>query len=175
MLSQQFQQEAARRALQSAATKKKHDDRDAFIVVQWPLLDTAFAKLVDNAVGAEAHLTITHTPEIDNFTNHAFASLNKTVTAVKSTLNGAPETVTFTPFLEAIDKDQFGVIRITADGLPYGILADPGSRLYADMLKRGILMKGKTASSLVVPDDGNFLTLSADMVEGFLAALFIRT
>lgn len=175
MLSDQFQQETARRALQAAATQKARNDRDAVIVVQWPLLDTAFAAMVDAAVGTEPHLTITHTPAVDNFTNHTFASLNKTITAVKSTLNGAPETVTFTPFLESIATDQFGVIKITTDGLPDSIVADPGAQIYADMMKRGILMKGKTKSSLVVPDGGNFLTLNKDIVEGLLAGLFIRT
>ncbi|MBZ5523737.1 MAG: hypothetical protein LAP21_16005 [Acidobacteriia bacterium] len=174
MLSQQFQQETARRATQSAATQQARAARDAFIVVQWPLLDAAFAALVDSAVGTEAHLSITHTPATDNFTNHTFASLNKTITAVQSTLNGAPETVTFTPALESIDPDQFGVIRITTDGLPYSITTDPGAQVFADMLKRGILMRGKTTSSLVAPDGSNFMTLNAELVEGLLAALFIR-
>jgi hypothetical protein len=174
MLSDQFQQETARRASQSAATQQKRADRDAFIVVQWPLLNTAFAALVDSTVGTEAHLSITHTAATDNFTNHTFVSLNKTITAVQSTLNSAPEKVTFTPFLESIDPDQLGVIRITTDGLPYSITTDPGAQVFADMLKRGILMRGKTTSSLVVPDGSNFLTLSSGLLEGFLTALFIR-
>ena len=174
MLSDRFQQETARRASQSAATQQKRADRDAFIVAQWTLLDTALASLVDSTVGAEGHLSITHTPATDTFTNHTFVSLNKTVTTVQSTLNGAPEKLTFTPSLESIDPDQFGVVRITTDGLPYSITADPGAQVFADMLKRGILMRGKTTSSLVVPDGSNFLTLSGDLLEGFLAALFIR-
>ncbi|HEY2389848.1 MAG TPA: hypothetical protein VGK22_01630 [Candidatus Angelobacter sp.] len=174
MLSDLFQLETARRASQTSATQQKHAARDAFIVVQWPLLDTSFAALVDSAVGAEAHLSITHTAATDNFTNHTFASLNKTITTVQSTLNGAPEQVTFTPSLESIDPDQFGVIKVTTDGLPDSIVADPGAQVFADMLQRGILMRGKTTSSLVVPDGSNFMTLSGDLLEGLLAALFIR-
>jgi hypothetical protein len=82
--------------------------------------------------------------------------------------------VTFTPFLESIDADQFGVIRITTDGLPDAITADPGEQIFADMLTRGILMRGKTAGSLVVPDGSNFLTLNGDLLVRLLAALFIR-
>lgn len=174
MLSDLFQQETARRASQASATQQKRTARDAFIVVQWPLLDTAFAALVDSSVGTEGHLSITHTPATDNFTNHTFASLNKTITTVQSTLNGAAEKITFTPFLESIAPDQFGVIRISTDGLPYSITSDPGEQIFADMLTRGILMRGKTTSSLVAPDGSNFLTLTAGLLEGLLAALFIR-
>jgi hypothetical protein len=174
MLSDLFQQETARRASQASATQQKRTARDAFIVAQWPLLDAAFAKLVDSSVGTEAHLSITHTPATDNFSNHTFASLNKTITTVQSTLNGAAEKITFTPFLESIDPDQFGVIRITTDGLPYSITSDPGEQIFADLLARGILMRGKTTSSLVAPDGNNFLTLTGDLLVGLLAALFIR-
>lgn len=175
MLSDLFQQETARRAAQAALTQQARNDRDAFIVVQWPLMDTAFSNLVDSTVGTDSHLSVTHTPATDNFTNHTFVSLNKTITAVQSTLNGAPETVTFTPFLQSIATDQFGVIKITTDGLPDAIVADPGAQIFADMLSQGILMRGKTTSSLVAPDGGNFTNLTADLLQGFLAALFIRT
>ena len=174
MLSDRFQQETARRASQTAATQQARNVRDAFIVAQWPLLDAAFAAMVDAAVGTEAHLLTTHAPATDHFTNHTFLSLNKTITTVQSTLNGAPEKVTFTPSLESKDADQFGVIRIATDGLPYSITSDPGAQVFADMLQRGILMKGKTTSSLVVPDGSNFMALSKELLEGFLAALFIR-
>jgi hypothetical protein len=174
MLSDLFQQETARRASQAADTQAKRAARDAFIVVQWPLLDAAFTSLVSSIVGTEGHLSITTAPATDHFTNHTFASLNKTITTVKSTLNGSAEQVTFTPFLESIDADQFGVIRITTDGLPDAITADPGEQIFADMLTRGILMRGKTAGSLVVPDGSNFLTLNGDLLVRLLAALFIR-
>jgi hypothetical protein len=66
------------------------------------------------------------------------------------------------------------VIRITTDGLPYSITSDPGEQIFADMLTRGILMRGKTTSSLVAPDGNNFLTMTGDLLEGLLAAMFIR-
>ncbi|HEX2330564.1 MAG TPA: hypothetical protein VHN74_17710 [Candidatus Angelobacter sp.] len=174
MLSDLFQQETARRAAQAAITQQNRADRDAFIVAQWPLLDKAFSDMVDATVGSDPHLTVTHTTATDSFSNHTFASLNKTITAVKSTLNGAPETVTFTPFLRSVAPDQFGVVSITTDGLPNAITSDPGAQLFADLLKEGILMRGKTAGSLVVLDDGQFTNLTAETLQGFLAALFIR-
>jgi hypothetical protein len=174
MLSDQFREEIARRAARKQSTHQQRAQRDAFIQTQWPLMDKAFADLVDATVGTEAHLSMTHTPATDNFTNHSFVTLDKTITAVRSTLNLSPETVTFTPFLETIEPDQFGVIRIQGDGLPYSILADRGAAVFAGMLKRGILMRGKTQSSLVVPDGANFLDLNAELLEGFLSALFLR-
>ncbi len=174
MLSDLFQQETARRATQAAITQQNRAGRDAFIVAHWPLLDKAFSDLVDATVGSDPHLLVTHTAATDNFTNHTFASLNKTITAVRSTLNGAPETVTFTPFLRSVVPDQFGVISITTDGLPDAIASDPGAQVFADLLKQGILMRGKSAGSLVVLDDGQFENLTADLLQGFLAALFIR-
>ena len=175
MLSDLFQEEAARRAAQAAVTQQTRNDRDSFIVVQWPLMDKAFSDLVDATVGNDSHLTVTRTAATDNFTNHTFPSLNKTITAVQSTLHGTPEKVIFTPFLQSVAIDQFGVIKIMTEGLPDTIVADPGAQVFAGMVNQGILMRGKTTGSLVVPDGGNFTNLTADLLEAFLAALFIRT
>lgn len=175
MLSDRFQEELARRTAQAGGMQQMRAHRDAFIATQWPLMDAAFADLVDSTVGVEPHLSVTHTPATDDFTNHTFASLDKTITVVQSTLNDAPEKVTFTPFLESIVPDQFGVIKVTAEGLPpYSASADPVTEVFAGMLQRGILFRGKTTSSLVAPKLGNFVDLTADLLERFLAALFIR-
>jgi len=173
MLSALFQQELTRLAQHAANVQARRAVRDAFIQAQFPLLDTAFATMVDTTVGSEAHLTVTHTPATDTFTNHTFVSLNKTITNVQSILYGTPENVLFTPSLESIDPDEFAVIRITTDGLPKVATENLGP-VFADMLRRGILMRGKTAASLVAPDQGNFIPLNADVLQGFLAALFIR-
>lgn len=172
MLSDLFQQEETRLAQRAARVQAQRAARDAFIVAVFPVLDAAFAGLVDTTVGADPKLTVTHTPATDTFTNHTFVSLNKTITNVKSTLYGTAENVLFTPSLESIDADQFAVIRITTD-LPGVATEDLGSG-FADMLRRGILMRGKTIASLVAPENGNFVTLTSDLLEGFLAALFIR-
>ena len=74
MLSELFQQELARLASQSAGVQQQRDQRDAFIVVQFPLLDASFAAIVDSTSGLDSHLTVTHTPATDNFTNHTFAT-----------------------------------------------------------------------------------------------------
>jgi hypothetical protein len=173
MLSVLFQQEIDRLAQQASSVQAQRAARDAFIVAEFPLLDAAFATLVDTTVGSEPHLTVTHTPATDTFTNHSFVSLAKTISNVRSTLYGTPENVLFTPSLESTQPDEFAVIRITTDGLPQ-VALENATGIFADMLKRGILMRGKTAASLVAPDGGNFTPLTADLLEGFLAALFIR-
>lgn len=175
MLSDRFQGEMARMANQAAGTQQQRDARDAFIQTQFPFQDTAFANMVDGTIGKDSHLSVTRTQATDHFTNHSFATLNKTITAVQSTLYGMPEIVTFTPALESRDADQFGVIRITADGLPDSIVADPGSLIFAAMMKRGVLMRGKTTASLMVPDGSNFTPLNSGLLENFLVALFIRS
>jgi len=172
MLSALFQQEENRLALRAASVQAQRAARDAFIVAQFPLLDTAFASLVDTTVGTDPKLIVTHTPATDTFTNHTFATLNRTITNVRSTLYGTAENVLFTPSLESIDADEFAVIRITTD-LP-DVATQNLDSAFADILRRGILMRGKTTASLVAPQNGNFVTLTSDLLEGFLAALFIR-
>jgi len=173
MLSALFQQELTRLAQRASDVQAQRGARDAFIQAQFPLLDAAFATLVDTIAGAEAHLTVTHTPATDSFTNHAFVTLAKTITNVKSTLYGTAENVLFTPSLESIVRDEFAVIRITTDGLPE-VATENVAPVFAAILQRGILMRGSTAASLVAPDGDNFIPLTPDLLEGFLAALFIR-
>jgi hypothetical protein len=173
MLSTLFQQELSRLAQRATNVQAQRAARDAFIQAQFPLLDAAFAAMVDSTVGSEAHLTVTHTPATDTFTNHSFASLNKTITNVQSILYGTQENVIFTPFLESIEPDEFAVIRIATDGLPDAATENLDS-FFGEVLGRGILMRGKTTASLVVPDGGNFSPLTPGLLEGFLAALFIR-
>lgn len=174
MLSGLFQQELTRLAQRAADVKAQRATRDAFIQTEFPLMDAAFATMVDTTVGSDPHLAVTHTPATDTFTNHTFVTLNKTITNVQSTLYGNPENVLFTPSLESIEPDEFAVIHIATDGLPEVATENVGSPIFAAMLQRGVLMRGKTAASLVVPDAGNFTPLNADLLEGFLAALFIR-
>jgi hypothetical protein len=175
MLSDLFQQELARLASQSASVQQQRNARDAFIVVQFPLLDASFAGTVDSTIGHDSHLTVTHIPATDHFTNHTFTTLNKTITAVQSTLYGSPETVTFTPALQSLDSAQFGVISVATDALPDSVVADSGEPLFTALLQQGIWMRGSTVGSLVIPYGANFTAFSGELLENFLAALFIRS
>ena len=174
MLSDLFQQELARLASQSASVQQQRNARDAFIVAQFPLLDASFAAMVDSTLGLDSHLTVTHTPATDHFTDHSFTTLNKTITAVQSTLYGSPETVTFTPALQSLDAAQFGVISVTTDGLPNSIVTDPGGPIFSTLLQRGIWMRGTSVGSLVVPNGSTFTAFNGGLLENFLGALFIR-
>ncbi|HYJ78716.1 MAG TPA: hypothetical protein VEW03_03865, partial [Longimicrobiaceae bacterium] len=146
-----------------------------FIPVQFPAMDAAFNGLVDAATGVHPRLSVVRTTLTDTFTNRGFASLNKTVTDVRSTLYGPLEQVRFTPALEAVDAGQFGIIRVETEGLTPRLPAGAGAAAQRAMLERGIVMRGIDAPSLGVPADGEVQPLTAALLEGFLAALLIRT
>jgi len=170
VVQQELQDDAAARAGERAA-------RDAFIAAQFPVLDAAFNALVDEATGAHPRLAVVRTPVTDPFTNRGFASLDKTVTDVRSTLYGPLEQVRFTPGLESVDPEQFGIIRVATEGLTpkLGGGGGQGAPLRA-MLERGIVMRGREApGSLGVALGNEVRPLTAELLESFLAALFIRT
>jgi hypothetical protein len=171
MLAARFQDAVAKRLTATDRTQQVRADRDAFIQAQFPLLDAAFSTMMDVAVGTDPRLAIVSTPAIETFTNHTFASLAKTVIEVRSTLYGPTESVRFTPALQSIYPDQFAVIRVRTDGVP-DLTANPLVKAIQD---RGILMRGSTSASLVIPIGDNFATLTALLLEDYLATLFIRT
>jgi hypothetical protein len=171
MLAARFQDVVAKRLTATDRTQQARADRDAFIQAQFPLLDAAFSAMVDVAVGTDPRLAIVRTPTTDTFTNHTFASLPKTVIEVRSTLYGPVESVRFTPALQSIYPDQFAVIQVRTDGVP-NLTANPSVR---GIQNRGILMRGSTSASLVISTDHAFTTLTAALLEEYLATLFIRT
>jgi hypothetical protein len=167
-VQQELQDDDAERAAARAA-------RDAFIAAQFPAMNTAFNGLVDEATGVHPRLSVVRTPLTDTYTNRGFASLNKTVTDVRSTLYGPLEQVRFTPALESVDPGQFGVIRVETAGMEPRLPAGPGAAAFRAILQRGIVMRGTDAASLGVPVEGAVQPLTDELLEDFLAALFIRT
>jgi hypothetical protein len=176
MLGQSFQAELARLQDQAAVNIKARAQRDAFIQAKFPLLDAAFAQMIDAATGNGPALSVVHSPATETVTNHTFTTLAMTVTTIQSTLYGPQETLTFTPALESNDTDQFAIIKIAFDGPGSGTGNVPNAQMYQTIQGRGILMRGSTSAHLVVPVEGkNFTELTASILEKFLAWLFIRT
>jgi len=176
MLGQSFQTEFARLQDQEAVNLKARARRDAFIQAQFPILDAAFAQMVEAVTGSGPALKVVHTPATETITNHTFTTLTKTVTTIQSTLYGPQESLTFTPALESIDTDQFAIIKIAFDGPISSVGNVPNMQMYQTIQSRGILMRGSTSAHLVVPVDGkNFTELTPSILERFLAGIFIRT
>jgi hypothetical protein len=171
MLADLFQDVITSRNQANAATNEARAQRDAFIQLEFPVLDAAFAALVDTAVGVGPLLAVTHTAATDVVSNRTFVSLNKTITQVQSTLYGPAETVQFTPGLSFVYPNQFGVIAVTKDGGP-DMSGDPR---VADVLNIGLVMSGTTKAAIVAPQGVNFTPVTAAFLQNLLAAMLIRT
>lgn len=173
MLATKFQEALDKLQADATSRQQASTQRDAFIQAQFPVLDAAFSAMVSRVCGTHPRLALVKTVVIDTVTNHTFATLTKTVIEVRSTLYGPLEVVTFTPALEAIAADQFAVIHATTEGLT--ATGEGWASSLKSLLERGILMRGKTAASLVLAKGEGFEPLTDALLESFLAALFIRT
>ncbi len=174
MLADKFQEVVDALEAKAAERQQASAARDAFIATNFPLLDQAFSDMVSAATGSHPRLAVVKTMVTETFTGRGFATLNKTVIDVRSTLYGPIELLRFTPALESVDVDQFGVIRIESQGLQVNLTGDD-TELSSSMLQRGILMRGTESADLVVSKTNGFETLTADLLEELLAAVFIRT
>src|SRR5262245_47907280 len=99
MLADRFQAESDRVAAKATQAQQARVDRDNFIKIQFPALDTAFSGMVTAVSGSHPKLAVIKTPVTDTFAGRGFATLNKTFIEMRSTLYGPLERVTFTPAL----------------------------------------------------------------------------
>lgn len=175
MLAERFQELIEARAAEAEERQEARQARDAFIKLQFEALDQAFADLVVAVTGSHPRLSVVSTAVTEAIANRHFATLDKTVTEVHSTLYGTLEQVRFFPALEFVETDQFGAIRVTTEDVPAAFGTDGQAALHKAMLKRGILMRGQASAHLVVKTQDGFAPLTADLLESFLARLFIRT
>jgi hypothetical protein len=174
MLADRFAEAVDKLQADAAAQEEARAARDSFIEVNFPLLDQAFVAMVRAATGTHPRLAVSTTTVIDTFVNRAFTSLTKTVVEIRSTLYGPIERVTFTPALDAVAPTQFGVIRADAEGAAV-VGADEEAVLFKSLLERGVVMEGQEVASLSVLNGESYVPLTADLLENFLARLFIRT
>lgn len=175
MLADRFTTELTRLQTRDTERLQARNARDTFIQAQFPVMDTAFSDLVTAATGQHVRLSVIRTTVTDTFTGHLFATLNKTVIELRSTLYGSIEKLRFTPALESVAVDQFGVIKVATEDLPVALGASDQLPLFQSMLDRGVLMRGRDAAHLVVARDNTFVELTGALLEDFLTALFVRT
>lgn len=175
MLAERFDEALEALAAAAAEREQARNERDEFIEEKFPELDAAFSNMVTAVTGNHPKLAVIKTVVTDTFTGRGFATLNKTVIDVRSTLYGPVEEVRFTPALESVDVDQFGVVRIATQGLRPSMGSGLAAALLESMLKRGILMRGSESAHLVVAEGERLEELVPQQLEDFLTALFIRT
>jgi hypothetical protein len=175
MLADRFVEAVDKLEADAAAVEEARAARDAFIEANFPALDQAFVNMVQAVTGTHSRLAVFMTPVIDTFTNRGFTSLTKTVVEIRSTLYGPIERVTFTPALEAVSPNQFGVIRVETEGTATQFGADEDAALFKSLLDRGVVMEGQETASLSVVSGETYEPLTAGVLEDFLARLFIRT
>ena len=177
MLSDRFDTAVDHLQQQAQARQTARNARDAFIVANWPVIDAAFAAMIANVTGVHPRLAVVSTLVTDVFTGHAFPTLDKTVTTVVSTLYGSPERVQFTPALESVDTNQFGVIRVDVAGFTpsIGNGGSPQGARFRSLLERGVILEGQDHASTSLKIDDHYEPLTAELLEGFLAALLVRT
>jgi hypothetical protein len=175
MLADQFV--SAEQAMQQEAQeeRQRHAERDEFIRVQYPALTLAFSQMADAATGVHPRLAVARGTVTEVFTGRGFTSLDNVQIDVRSTLYGAPEIVRFASSLESVVDSQFGVFHVTTDGLKPKFRTDGDGPLFQSMLTSGVLMTGTAAAALTVRNGVNLTPLTLALLEGFLAALLVRS
>jgi hypothetical protein len=176
MLADTFIEVLEARQEEAQAGQQARDERDDFIEQTFEQLDQQFSDLIDQATGVHALLAVVKSPVTETITNRNFATLDKTIIEVRSTLNAKLEIVRFTPALQFLHRDQFGVVEIETIDVPEPA-GQEGAAAEFKSMKAGIVMRGQEAGSLVIPsvDAGNgFEDLTAERLESFLETAFVR-
>lgn len=175
MLAERFRETLQRLGSVETERRAVRAARDQVIAARFPALDAAFVAMVRSVTGIHPRLAVVTTPTADTFTGRGFATLDRTIVEVRSTLYGAVEGVRFTPALEAVAQDQFGVIRVTLDNATAAFPANGQGALLRSVLDRGVLMRGTDSASLVVATATGFEPLTPELLEAFLTGVFVRT
>lgn len=170
MLAERFIEVEQERQRTQAARSAARLQRDNFVAARMPAITAAHADAAARVCGAHPLLAVQRTTASQSFPTRTFGSLNLTTTTVRSTLYGPPETVTFAPDLEFLERDQFGVIRIRFEAAREPALPEP----LAAIVRRGLVVRGATTAEVVFPQGTGFATLTDAMLELLLCALLIR-
>ncbi|MGH9886656.1 MAG: hypothetical protein ACREBE_14070 [bacterium] len=163
----------AQRAARDAARTAERAARDAFIVPEFAVLSTAFEQLLADALGFDGRIVLTVTPVVVPVQGRTFATLNTRVVSVRSTINGIPQTVTFTPQLDFHEPDQFGLIVCSID-FPYTTRRSRQDAIARALLERGIQMRGKTVGTLLLPGENGPAQLTARDLEDAFTVWWLR-
>jgi hypothetical protein len=163
----------AARAARSAVTDAARLARDAFIQPEFALMAARFEQLLADALGLHSAITVTATPVVEAVQSRSFATLNKRVISVRSTLGATPQTVTFTPQLDFREQDQYGLIACSID-FAFSPRASRIDGVARALLERGIQMRGSSVSSLMCVFDGTLVELGSRDLEDAFTAWWLR-
>jgi hypothetical protein len=172
-LAAQLQDYLDYRAARDAARQTARLDRDDFIRAQFPLLDARLIALVGDAVGLHSRLAIIATPMVETVVGRSFPSLSKTAVRVTASLDGAVQTVSFTPRLDFTEPDQFGAVECALD-FSYRPRRSRRDAVAARLLAYGVQMKGTTSAHLMFPAADGPAELTPGLIESALVALLLR-
>jgi hypothetical protein len=172
-LAARLQEHLEARAALEAARQAARAERDAFILVQFPLLNARLLELVAEAVGLHSRIAIGAVPTVEPVVGRSFTTLARTAVHVAATLDGVVRTVSLTPRLDFTEPDQFGAVDCSLD-FTYRARRSRGDALAASLLAHGVQMKGSASAHLVLQAAAGPVELGAGLLESALAALLLR-
>jgi len=161
----------AERAARAAAVAAARLVRDAFIVAQFPLLQSRFESLLRAALGQHSGFALVVTPLNLLVSGRSFASLACSVHRVSASFSATPQTVSFSPALDFREVDQFGLIECSLDFDFSPRRADAGAQA---LVARGVQLRGSSVASLLVQRGGAWRELTADDLEEAFASFWLR-
>ena len=163
----------AARAAKAAARDADRLARDAFIQPQFALMAARFEATLADALGLHSQIHVSVTLATDPVQGRSFATLNKRIVSVQSTLTATPQTVTFTPQLDFREQDQYGLIACSLD-FPYSPRNARIDTSAMALLGGGIQMRGTTLSRLMLTIDGALVELTSGLLEDAFTAWWLR-
>jgi hypothetical protein len=172
-LAAQLQDYLDARAARDAARQAQRLERDAFIQAQFPVLNARLIELLGDAVGLHSRLAVSTTPMVETVVGRSFATLNKSSVRVAAALNGAAQSVSFTPRLDFSQAEQFGAVDCTVD-FDYRPRRSRKDALAAELLAGGVQMIGRTSAHLMFQGSGGPVELSPGLLEAALVAMLLR-
>lgn len=147
--------------------------RDVFIQPEFTLMSARFEQFLAEALGRHTLITVTATPVAEAVQGRSFPTLDKRVISVRALVGPVPQTVTFTPQLDFREQDQYGLIACSID-FPFSPRASRIDGLARTLVERGIQMRGRTVSSLMLWVEGSLAELSARDIEDAFTAWWLR-
>jgi hypothetical protein len=172
-LAVQLQDYLDSQAARATARQADRLSRDAFIQAQFPVLNARLLELLTDAVGQHSRLAIATTPVVENVIGRSFTTLNETAVRVTATLEGAAQTVAFTPRLEFRGSDQFGAVDCTVD-FAFAPRRSRRDAIAASLLAYGVQMIGTTSAHLMLTTAQGPVEAGVSAFESALVALLLR-
>jgi hypothetical protein len=163
----------AARTVRESARAAARQARDAFIEPAFAAMTARFETLLAEALGLTSQITVSVVQTVVPVVGRTFATLPIRTTTVVSTLQGAPQTVTFTPQLDFREPEQFGLIACAID-FPFSPRHARGDAIAQALTARGIQMRGKATGTLLLRIDAQPVEPAASDLERAFSAWWLR-